>query len=51
MIDKNNGSNLDKCKAALTHHWLEYTSATKSTLMAALKELGDSSIASTIEER
>ena len=50
-IGKKNGSDLDKCKTALIRQWLHSGHVTKSTLMAVLKNLGDSSIASTIEGR
>ena len=47
-IDKEKGGDLDKCKTAMVHQWLQSGSATKSTLMAALTVLEESSIASTI---
>ena len=47
-IDEKKGGDLDKCKTAMIHHWLQSGAATRSTLTAALKALEESSITSTI---
>ena len=48
-IDQNKSGDVDKCKTAMIHHWLQSGAATKTTLVAALKALGESSIANILQ--
>ena len=44
-IDKSHGGNLEICKTTMLHSWLETGEATKSSLVDALREIGEESIA------
>ena len=48
-IDKNQGGDVEKCKQAMLHSWLETGRATKSSLVAALTEMGEDSIAAILQ--
>ena len=44
-IDKDKGGDVKECKTAMLHSWLEAGGATKSSLVAALREMDEDSIA------
>ena len=44
-IDQKKGGDLEKCKTAMLHSWLKTGQATKSSLSAALTEMGEDSFA------
>ena len=44
-IDKDKGGDVEKCKAAMLHTWLGTGKATKDSLVDALREMGEDSIA------
>lgn len=44
-LDKDKGGDLDRCKTAMLHSWLKTGQASKSSLMAALSEMGEESFA------
>ena len=48
-IDKSHGTNLEMCKTTMLHSWLETGNATKSSLVAALREMGEESIAEKLQ--
>ena len=48
-INKNQGGDAEKCKTAMLHSWLETGKATKSSLVAALTEMDEDSIAAKIQ--
>ena len=48
-IDKSHGGNLEMCKTTMLHSWLETGNATKSSLVAALREMGEESIAGKLQ--
>ena len=48
-INKNQGGDAEKCKAAMLHSWLETGKATKSSLVTALTEIDEDSIAAKIQ--
>ena len=48
-ISKSQGGDAEDCKAAMLHAWLETGKATKSSLVAALKNMGEECIASKIQ--
>ena len=48
-IDRDKGGDVEKCKTAMLHSWLETGTATKSTLVAALAEMDEDSIAAKLQ--
>ena len=44
-IDKDKGGNLEMCKTVMLNSWLKTGQATKSSLSAALTEMGEDSFA------
>ena len=44
-IDKDKGGDVEKCKTAMLHSWLKTGEATKSSLVTALKKMGEECIA------
>ena len=49
-ISKNHGSDVEMCKTAMLHSWLETGRATKGSLVAALTEMGEDSIAANFHQ-
>ena len=47
-IDKDKGGDVEKCKTAMLHSWLKTGKATKSSLVTALREMGEECIADTL---
>ena len=45
-IDNDKGGDVEKCKTAMLHSWLKTGKATKSSLVDALREMGEDSILS-----
>ena len=48
-IDIGKGGDVEKCKTAMLHSWLETGRATKSSLLTALTEMGEDSIAAKLQ--
>ena len=48
-IDIAKSGDLEKCKAAMLHSWLVTGRATKSSLVAALTEMGEDSIVAKLQ--
>ena len=48
-IDRDNSGDAEKCKQAMLHCWLQSGRATKSSLVAALGEIGEDDMAAKIE--
>ena len=48
-IDRDKGGDVEKCKTAMLHSWLETETATKSSLVAALTEMDEDSIAAKLQ--
>ena len=49
IINKSQSGDEEKCKTAMLHAWLETGKATKSSLVAALREMGEDSIANKVQ--
>ena len=48
-IDKSHGDKLEMCKTTMLHLWLESGRATKSSLVDALREMGEDGIADKLQ--
>ena len=48
-IDEDKGGDVEKCKTAMLHSWLETGKATKTSLVATLTEMGEDGIAAIIQ--
>ena len=48
-IDKEKGGDLEKCKAAMLHAWLQSGRASKKSLVEALGMIGEDDIAAKFE--
>ena len=48
-INKNQSGDAEKCKTAMLHSWLETGRATKSSLVAALTDMDEDSIAAKLQ--
>ena len=44
-INQSQGGEAEKCKTAMLHSWLKTGEATKGSLVAALREMGEDSVA------
>ena len=48
-IDRDKGGDVEKCKTAMLNSWLGTGRATKSSLVAALTEMGEGSIVAKLQ--